>query len=313
MFVAEERQPSQPLNDDPEERRPVDCARAALAELLREPLATGLYLVATPIGNLADMTLRAISVLVRADLVYCEDTRHSATLLRHYGITARTRPFHEHNEEREIQHTIAELQLGKRIAIISDAGTPLLSDPGFKLVRAVAETGLPVVAIPGASAALSALIVSGLPTDAFLFAGFLPAKNAARRERLTELSEVPGTLIFFEAPHRLPEALADMAHVLGDRSAVVARELTKLYESVARGTLSSLAEAAGEGTTKGEVVIVVGPARARPISDEEILTRLSQALEILSLKDAAKALADELGVPKSRIYGLGVRAKERGT
>jgi 16S rRNA (cytidine1402-2'-O)-methyltransferase len=282
-----------------------------IADLLAKPLTPGLYLVATPIGNLADMTLRALSVLARADIIYCEDTRHSAKLLQHYAIHAKTRPFHEHNEEREIERAIRDLESGKRIAMISDAGTPLLSDPGFKLVRAAAAAGVPVISIPGPSAALTALTASGLPTDFFFFAGFLPPKQAARRARLAELSQIPGSLVIFEAPHRVAEALADMADVLGERAAVIARELTKLHEDIARGSLRTLAEATFGETLKGEIVLVVGPGRAEPVSDETINARLAEALEGMSLKDAAKALADELGVPKARIYGLGIKAKDR--
>ncbi|RUP00137.1 MAG: 16S rRNA (cytidine(1402)-2'-O)-methyltransferase [Hyphomicrobium sp.] len=284
-------------------------AQATLSALLEEPLSPGLYLVATPIGNLGDISLRALSVLARADVIYCEDTRHSAKLLQHYSISARTRPFHDHNEEREGERALAELKSDRRIAIISDAGTPLLSDPGFKLVRAAAAEGIPVFAIPGASALLSGLTISGLPTDAFFFAGFLPAKQAARRSRLAELSQIPGSLVFYEAPHRLGEAISDMAGQLGVRQAVVARELTKLHEEVLRGSLGELAEATAGDGLKGEVVIVIGPEQAAPVSDDVIEKRLSVAMEGMSLKDAAKALADELGVPKSRVYGLGLKAR----
>jgi 16S rRNA (cytidine1402-2'-O)-methyltransferase len=288
-----------------------DCVKGEIADLLAKPLAPGLYLVATPIGNLADMTLRALSVLSRADVIYCEDTRHSAKLLQHYAIAVRTRPFHEHNEEREIERAIRDLESGKRIAMISDAGTPLLSDPGFKLVRAATAAGIPVISIPGASAALTALTSSGLPTDSFFFAGFLPPKQAARRARLAELSQIPGSLVIFEAPHRVAEALADMADVLGERPAAIARELTKLHEDIVRGSLRTLAEATFGETLKGEIVLVVGPGQAKPVSDETISARLAEALEGMSLKDAAKALAEELGVPKARIYGLGIKAKGR--
>jgi 16S rRNA (cytidine1402-2'-O)-methyltransferase len=195
--------------------------------------------------------------------------------------------------------------------MISDAGTPLLSDPGFKLVRAAAAAGVPVISIPGPSAALAALTASGLPTDSFFFAGFLPPKQAARRARLVELSQIPGSLVIFEAPHRVAEALADMADVLGERAAVIARELTKLHEDIVRGSLRTLAEATFGETLKGEIVLVVGPGRAEPVSDETINARLAEALEGMSLKDAAKALADELGVAKARIYGLGIKAKGR--
>jgi 16S rRNA (cytidine1402-2'-O)-methyltransferase len=296
--------------DDVPGSRPAARAEDAIARLLSEPLAPGLYLVATPIGNLGDITLRALSVLARADIIYCEDTRHSARLLQHYSITVRTRPFHEHNEDREIERAIADLESGKRIAIISDAGTPLLSDPGFKLVRAAAAAGVSIVPIPGASALLSALTASGLPTDTFFFAGFLPPKQAARRARLAELSAIPGSLVFYEAPHRVAETIADMAGLLGDRQAVVARELTKLHEEISRGSLPSLAEAIPAEGLKGEVVIVVGPQQVQPVTDEALGARLADALEVMSLKDAAKALADELGVPKARVYGLGIKAKD---
>jgi 16S rRNA (cytidine1402-2'-O)-methyltransferase len=276
-------------------------------------LAPGLYLVATPIGNLADITIRAITVLARSDVIYCEDTRRSAKLLRYYGITARTRPLHEHNEDREIGRALARLEDGKRIAIIADAGTPLLSDPGFKLVRAAAAAGIGVFAIPGPSAALAALTASGLPTDAFFFAGFLPPKPAARRVRLTALSQIPGSIVFFEPPHRVGEALADMADILGDRSAVLARELTKMHEDILRGSLSALAETTAGRAVKGEVVIVVGPEQVRSVSDDVLSARLLEALELMSLKNAATALADEFGVPKARIYALGLKAKGRAS
>ena len=290
--------------------RPGARAQDAIVRMLSEPLEAGLYLVSTPIGNLGDITLRALGVLARADVVYCEDTRHSAKLLQHYSITARMRPFHEHNEDREIERAIGELQAGKRIAIISDAGTPLLSDPGFKLVRAAAQAGVPVVPIPGASALLAALTASGLPTDAFFFAGFLPPKQASRRARLAELSAIPGSLVFYEAPHRAAETLQDMAELLGERQAVVARELTKMHEEIARGSLAELAGTA-PADMKGEVVIVAGPAQAQAVSDEMLGDRLAGALKVMSLKDAARALADEFGVPKARVYGLGIKSKGR--
>ncbi len=289
-----------------------NLAAAMVRELDRQvaaPLAAGLYFVATPIGNLADITVRALSVLVRADIVCCEDTRHSAKLLSHYAIRAKTRPFHEHNEDGERERILREVKTGKAVAIVSDAGTPLISDPGFKLVRAAAADGIPVVVVPGASSVLSALAASGLPTDAFFFAGFLPPKSAARRARLAVLSEIPGTVIVFEAPQRLGEALADMADVLGDRRAVIARELTKLHEAVLRGSLASLAEEFAGRDVKGEIAIVVGPPGVRDVSDAAISARLSELGGTLSLRDAAKSVADELGVPKARVYALGLKAK----
>ncbi|WP_082072753.1 16S rRNA (cytidine(1402)-2'-O)-methyltransferase [Hyphomicrobium sp. 99] len=306
--MSDEQRSSQSEIDALPASRPGARAQEAIARLLSEPLEAGLYLVATPIGNLGDITLRALGVLARADIIYCEDTRHSAKLLQHYSITARTRPFHDHNEDREIERAIGDLESGKRIAIISDAGTPLLSDPGFKLVRAAAAAGVPVVPIPGASALLAALTASGLPTDAFFFAGFLPPKKASRRARLAELSPIPGSLVFYEAPHRVAETLGDMAGLLGERQAVVARELTKLHEEIARGSLAELAGTATEDM-KGEVVIVVGPVQAQVITDEALGARLAAALEVMSLKDAARALADEFGVPKARVYGLGIKSK----
>jgi 16S rRNA (cytidine1402-2'-O)-methyltransferase len=286
-------------------------AKEALEDLIAHPLLPGVYLVATPIGNLADITIRALAVLSRADTVYCEDTRHSAKLLQHYAIAARTLPFHEHNEDRAIERVLGEAEAGKCIAIISDAGTPLLSDPGFRLVRAAAARGILVTSVPGPSAVLTALTTSGLPTDAFFFAGFLPPKQAARRTRLSEIAQIPGTLVIFEAPHRVEETLIDMADVLGDRAAVIARELTKLHETIARGTLRALAADGAGRSLKGEIVIVIGPAEPQAVSDEMINARLNQTAEDMSLKDAAKAIASELGVPKSRVYALGVKAKDQ--
>jgi 16S rRNA (cytidine1402-2'-O)-methyltransferase len=289
------------------------AARAAdaLRALLAEPLAPGLYLVATPIGNLADVTLRALAALARADVVYCEDTRHSRTLLAHFAISRPTRAYHEHNAERERPRVLAELAAGRSVAIISDAGTPLISDPGYKLVREAIAAGHPVISLPGPSAALAALASAGLPTDAFLFAGFLPSRQGARRSRLAELKAVPATLVFFEAPSRLAESLGDIGAVLGRREAAVARELTKLHEEVQRGTPAELAQWATEAAPKGEMVILVGPPVAEEVSNEAILARLELLLADMSLRDAAKAAAEELGVPKSRAYDIGL-ALRRG-
>ncbi len=273
---------------------------------LADPLAPGLYLVSTPIGNLGDITIRAISVLARADVVLCEDTRHSRTLLAHFAIATPTRPYHEHNAARERPRVLRELEGGARVALISDAGTPLVSDPGWKLVRAALDAGHRVEALPGASAALAALSVGGLPTDAFLFAGFLPPKSAARRTRIAELKDVPATLVVYEAPSRVAETLADVAAVLGDRPAAIARELTKLHEEVRRGSLEELAGAAKAGI-KGEVVILVGPPQKGQVTDADISARLAMALKEMSLRDASRMVAEALGVPKSRVYELGLR------
>jgi 16S rRNA (cytidine1402-2'-O)-methyltransferase len=280
---------------------------------LESPLAPGLYLVATPIGNLGDITLRALSVLARADVVLCEDTRHSRTLLAHFGIATSARAYHEHNAARERPRVLEELGQGRRIALISDAGTPLVSDPGWKLARAALDAGHRVEALPGASAALTGLSVAGLPTDAFFFAGFLPPKSGARCARIAELKAVPATLVFFEAPSRVADTLADLSAGLGSRDAAVARELTKLHEEVRRAPLQRLAEEYAGQTLKGEAVILVGPPQDAPVTDADITARLETALQQMSLRDAAKAVAEALKVPKSRVYELGLRQSRSET
>ena len=286
---------------------------ARLQEALEQPLGPGLYLVATPIGNLADFTLRAVSVLARSDIIYCEDTRHSRQLLTQYGISRALRAYHEHNEERELPRILKELADGRSVALISDAGTPLISDPGFKLVRESAAAGHRVVSIPGPSAVIAALSCSGLPTDRFLFAGFLPAKQAARRARLAELANVSATLIFFEAPSRMVESLSDMAEVLGpERQAAVARELTKLHEEVRRAPLGRLAERGTDIEQRGEIVILVGPPQPSEATDEEILTCLEARLAQGSLRDVSREVAEMLGVASRRVYDLAVRMKRGG-
>jgi 16S rRNA (cytidine1402-2'-O)-methyltransferase len=277
---------------------------------LEAELAPGLYVVSTPIGNLGDISLRAIAVLARADAVLCEDTRHSRTLLSHFGIGTPARPYHEHNAAKERPRVLADLTAGQRIALISDAGTPLVSDPGWKLVREAIDAGHRVEALPGASATLTALAVGGLPTDAFLFAGFLPPKSVGRRARIAELSAVPATLVFFEAPSRVAEAIADLAAVLGSRPAALARELTKMHEEVRRAPLDQLAAELDGVAIKGEAVILVGPPQETEVTDDVISARLVPALEEMSLRDAAKAVADALGVPKSRVYDLGLRTRK---
>ena len=217
-----------------------------------------LYLVATPIGNLADITHRAIQVLQHVSLIACEDTRHTHKLLQHYGIKTKTISYHDHNEQQRAVQLIDLLKQGSDVAVVSDAGTPSISDPGFRLVRAAIENGVPVVPVPGPSALISALVVAGLPTDEFFFAGFLPSKLNARRARLAELKSVPGTLIFYEAPHRLSATLKDAYEILGEREAVVARELTKLHEEIRRGRLSELANHyENEDNARGEIVVLI--------------------------------------------------------
>ncbi|MBL8564684.1 MAG: 16S rRNA (cytidine(1402)-2'-O)-methyltransferase [Hyphomicrobiaceae bacterium] len=287
----------------------IDAAAADLGRSLGLPLAPGLYIVATPIGNLGDITLRALTVLARADIIYCEDTRHSRTLAAHFRLTAPLRPYHEHNGAAERPRILGALAEGRRVALISDAGTPLVSDPGFKLVREAVEAGHRVESLPGASAVLTALTVAGLATDTFLFAGFLPPKTAGRRTRLGELAGVAATLVFYEAPQRLADTLADLASVLGDRQAAVARELTKLHEEVRRGGLGELALHFASHEPRGEIAIVVGPPLAVEVTDAQIAESLGTALRDARLKDASKTVADALGVSRGRVYDIGLAMK----
>lgn len=295
---------------DADSSRIIACAGEEMQRHLRAELGPGLYVVSTPIGNLGDITLRALTVLARADVVLCEDTRHSRTLLSHFAIGAPARPYHEHNAAKERPRVLAELAAGKRVALISDAGTPLVSDPGWKLVREALDSGHRVEALPGASAALTALTLGGLPTDTFLFAGFLPAKSAGRRARIAELAQVPATLVLFEAPSRVAETLGDLAAMLGARPAALARELTKLHEEVRRAPLDQLAAELEGQAVKGEAVILVGPPLQADVSDADIATRLAAALGDMSLRDAAKSVAEALGVPKSRVYDLGIKLRK---
>jgi 16S rRNA (cytidine1402-2'-O)-methyltransferase len=265
---------------------------------------SGLVIVATPIGNAGDITLRALDLLRRADRIACEDTRVTSRLMARYGIATPLLAYHEHNAARMRPVLLERLRRGETVALVSDAGTPLVSDPGYKLVRAAIEAGIPTTALPGASAALAALVLSGLPTDRFFFAGFLPPRSAARRTELAALAGVPATLIFFESAGRLAETLADMTAVLGARRAAVARELTKLYEEVRRGTASELAEHyAKADPPKGEIVILVGPPAApAEASDAAIDEALRAALANASLRDAVDAVAAALETPRRRIY-----------
>lgn len=266
--------------------------------------APGLYLVATPIGNLEDITLRALSVLKSVDAIACEDTRTSGVLLRHYGITTPTFSYHEHNGEQMRPKLIARLLAGESIALISDAGTPLISDPGYKLVREVAAAGGAVIPIPGASSLLTALIASGLPTDHFTFIGFLPSKQQARRELLESHRHTPHTLIAFESPGRLIDTLNDMHTLWGDaREVSVARELTKKFEEHRRGTLRELtAHYATTGAPKGEIVLVIGPGAEKITDAGDIDRLLLQALGTHSVKDAAALVAAATGAAKRELY-----------
>src|SRR4051794_8162106 len=263
-----------------------------------------LYLVATPIGNLADITHRALQVLNDVDLVACEDTRHTHKLLSHYGITTKTISYHEHNEQQRAAELIDRLKQGTNIAVVSDAGTPSISDPGFRLVRAAIENGIVVVPVPGPSALITALIAAGLPTDEFFFAGFLPSRTSARRTRLTELQSIPGTLIFYEAPHRLAATLKDAYEILGEREAVVARELTKLHEEIRRGRLSQLTAdfTDRKQDLRGENVVlidrnVIGAAVTETASVAALVDQFVQSG--LDHRAALKKAARELGLSRA--------------
>jgi 16S rRNA (cytidine1402-2'-O)-methyltransferase len=272
----------------------------------RSKPAPGLYLVATPIGNLRDVTLRALDLLGAADLVACEDTRVSGKLLAHFGLNAKRVAYHEHNAPRMRPILIERLRAGAVVALISDAGTPLVSDPGFKLVREAVAEGITVTTLPGASSALAGLLLSGQPTDRFLVAGFLPPKSAARKTALAELAGLRASLVFFETAPRLAATLADMAEILGDRGAAVARELTKMHEEVRRDRLAALAASYRDaGPPKGEIVIVVGPPAApteTALDLGALDAALGTALATMSVKDASAAVAAATGRPRRLVY-----------
>jgi 16S rRNA (cytidine1402-2'-O)-methyltransferase len=268
----------------------------------------GLVLVSTPIGNLQDLSPRAIAALRAADTLLCEDTRVTARLCAVFGITATLLAVHDHNEQGRIPQVLRWLAEGKRVALVSDAGTPLVSDPGFRLVRAALEAGLPVGAVPGANAALLALTLSGLPPQPFLFVGFLPPRGAARRAALARLraaerAGLAATLLFYEAPHRLAEALADLAEVLGPRPAAVAREMTKRFEEVVRGTLTELAARYADAPPRGEITLVVGPPPdEEPPAEADLDALLRAALEGHSLKEAVAEVTAATGLPRRVVY-----------
>ncbi|MBI1208706.1 MAG: 16S rRNA (cytidine(1402)-2'-O)-methyltransferase [Azospirillum sp.] len=267
----------------------------------------GLHLVATPIGNLGDVTLRALDLLRGVEAIACEDTRVTARLLARYGIETPTLAYHEHNATRMRPRLLARLSAGAALALVSDAGTPLISDPGYKLVRACLGENIAVSALPGANAALTALVLSGLPTDRFLFLGYLPPKSAARRQAITEVAAVRASLVLYESPQRLAASLADLAAVLGPRAAAVARELTKKFEEIRRDSLAALADHyAAAGPPKGEIVVVVAPPAAEALIADlsEVEQALQQALAEMSLRDAATAVAEATGWPRRKIYDL---------
>ena len=281
-------------------------------------LAPGLYLVATPIGNLGDITIRALETLAGADLIACEDTRITRKLLDRFAIATPLTPYHDHNAATARPRLLEKLGAGAAIALVSDAGTPLISDPGFKLVRDASQSGIAVTALPGASAVLSALCVAGLPTDRFFFEGFLPSKAAARRSRITELAKIDATVVLFESGTRIADALQDLSAGLGEREVAICREMTKLHEEILRGRLADLSRNADSLETRGEFVVVIAPpAQAEAVmSDAELDEALSAALSVRSVKDAVAEIAAISGRGKREVYAraleLAKLAKGRG-
>lgn len=278
-----------------------------------ESLAPGLYVTATPIGHLADISLRAVNALAAADEILCEDTRVTGKLLHRYGITAKLLPYHDHNAAKLRPRILGDLQAGKSLVLVSDAGTPLVSDPGYKLSRAVIAEGLPLHVIPGPSAPLAALTLSGLPSDRFMFAGFLPEKQGERRRLLESLKKVPATLIFFESARRITAALADIAEVLGPRDVAVTRELTKLFEEAIRGDAAAArAELAGRATIKGEITLVVAPpGDEAPPAQDEIDQALREAVRSMPASKAAAEIAHRFGLPKKELYARLLALKDQ--
>jgi len=281
-------------------------------------LAPGLYLVGTPIGNLEDITLRALRVLKQADVIACEDTRQTQKLLTHYGITTRTTSYHEHNETTRAAQLMAELEQGARLALVTDAGMPGISDPGFRLIRLAIQHRVPVVPVPGASAFLSALVASGLATDSFRFSGFVPAKRGQRRKALEQVKDSPRTQVFYEAPHRVIEALEDIVEIMGaDRYVVVARELTKLHEEFLRGRAADiLGNLRARGEVKGEITLLIGKAEVGREGETELARpslreRMKEIMAAGNLdeKAALKRVAKEMGVSKSEAYREWQRAR----
>jgi 16S rRNA (cytidine1402-2'-O)-methyltransferase len=280
-------------------------------EIAAPSLAGGLYLVATPIGNLGDISLRALQALAAADLICCEDTRVTRKLLDHYAIATSLTPYHEHNAAVARPKILERLAAGDAIALVSDAGTPLISDPGYKLVREASQAGHMVTAVPGASAVLTALSLAALPTDRFFFEGFLPPKQVARQKRIAELVRIPASLVLFESGPRLAEALADLAAGLGEREAAVCRELTKLHEEVRRSDLLSLAQDYAQGAeTRGEMVIVIAPPQEQQAEDIDALLR--NALARVSVKDAVGEVALATGRSKREVYQRALELNDEG-
>lgn len=288
---------------------------AVAGQLVHAPRAApGLYLVATPIGNLGDITLRALETLAGVDVVACEDTRITRRLMERFSIHATLKQYHEHNAEQARPKILEKLAQGASIALVSDAGTPLISDPGFKLVREVSAAGFPVIALPGPSSVLAALSVAALPTDRFFFEGFLPSKQTARRNRLSELARIDATLVMFESGARLQDSLQDLAGIMGEREAAICREMTKLHEEVRRATVNELAAIADTLETRGEFVLVIGPpaADAGLMSDDALDDLLRTSLARGSVKDAVAHAVEVSGRPRREIYARALELSKDG-
>ncbi|MCW5692197.1 MAG: 16S rRNA (cytidine(1402)-2'-O)-methyltransferase [Pseudolabrys sp.] len=277
---------------------------APMGTMIEAPaLDAGLYLVATPIGNLGDVSLRGLATLAAADVIACEDTRVTRKLTERYGVGAPLTAYHEHNSDEALPKIMARLAEGQAIALVSDAGTPLVSDPGYRLVRAAVDAGYPVTAVPGASSVLTALSLAGLPTDRFFFEGFLPPKQLARQQRIAQLAAIPATLVLFETGPRVAASLADLAAGLGPRQASVCRELTKLHEEVRRGDLATLAQDYAEGAeSRGEFVLVIAPPAEQKTADSDIDAMLRDALSRVSVKDAVGEVASATGRARREVY-----------
>jgi 16S rRNA (cytidine1402-2'-O)-methyltransferase len=307
---------AKPASTDTSENPTGSAARmfSVAGHVLTAPRAVpGLHLVATPIGNLGDITLRALETLASVDIIACEDTRMTRRLIERYAITALLKPYHEHNAALARPKILQRLAQGASIALVSDAGTPLISDPGFKLVREVCAAGHSVIALPGPSSVLAALAVAALPTDRFYFEGFLPSKQTARRTRLAELARIDATLVMFESGNRVQDTLADLADIMGGRDAAICREMTKLHEEIRRGPISQLAQSAGALETRGEFVLVIGPAVAgsQIMAENDLDDLLRNRLQRDSVKDAVAHAVELSGRPRREIYARALElAKE---
>lgn len=291
--------------------RPVARVSDVMEDLLNQPLLPALYLVATPIGHLADISLRALAILAKADFVAAEDTRHSRKLLQNYGISSEMISYHDHNGDQMRPKIIKMIKDGRSVALISDAGTPLISDPGYKLAKLVREAGLRVEVAPGASSVIAGLCLSGLPTDTFLFEGFLPVKQVARTKRLETLKTIQGSLVFFETAKRIEAVVKDALACLGDRDASVMRELTKVHEEVIEGKLSDLKSQLETRDLKGEIVFIIGPPLEAEITDEDINEALKNHLsEGASVRDSVSEVMTGMNLPKKRVYDLALKLKK---